>query len=388
MDLDAWPYPRQPVVPVAETVHERYQRRDLPRLHPRLPVLPGRDDHPAGPRAVDHHDRLDGRPRRWPPAASTRWGCCRCPVRTTARSTRSPWTWPTATRAQRRAVASLDARGRVQCDLGRGAEPQRPPVGPDVRSRGRHRSGMRKVINKMVTEEDLIRTVTTAYAGGWRQVKLYFMCGLPTETDEDVLAIAQLAGGSSRRAGRRAGARDIRCTVSIGGFVPKPHTPFQWAAQCEPRWWTRGCGRSRGALRADRAYGKSIGFRYHDGRAGPHRGPAVARRPPGGPGDPGVWRDGARFDGWSEYFSFERWVTAAEEALASEPVDLLGTLRVNVVTVRCSPGITWTRALTATGSGRTGRTPSPPRERPRWKIAGGLRVTNVGSVLPWVPRSR
>src|SRR2546429_6225596 len=90
---------------------------------------------------------------------------------------------------------------------------------------------IRKVINKMVTEDDLIETVRTAYANGWRQVKLYFMCGLPTETDEDVLAIARVA----RRvieAGRKAtGRRDIRCTVSIGAFVPKPHTPFQWAAQ-------------------------------------------------------------------------------------------------------------------------------------------------------------
>ena len=110
---------------------------------------------------------------------------------------------------------------------------------------------MRKVINKMVTEDDLIRTVTTAYASGWRQVKLYFMCGLPTETDEDVLAIAELAK-KVIRAGREAtGRRDIRCTVSIGGFVPKPHTPFQWAAQCDPRPSTPGCARCGGALRAD-----------------------------------------------------------------------------------------------------------------------------------------
>jgi radical SAM superfamily enzyme YgiQ (UPF0313 family) len=120
----------------------------------------------------------------------------------------------------------------------------------------------------MVTEEDLLRTVTTAYASGWRQVKLYFMCGLPTETDADVLAIAQLA----RRviaAGREAtGRRDIRCTVSIGGFVPKPHTPFQWAAQCAPEVVDARLRALGGALRADRAYGKSIGFRYHDGKPG------------------------------------------------------------------------------------------------------------------------
>src|ERR1700744_1812454 len=93
---------------------------------------------------------------------------------------------------------------------------------------------IRKVINKMVTEDDLIRTVTTAYSSGWRQVKLYFMCGLPTETDEDVLAIAALAKRVIAAGRQTTGRRDIRCTVSIGGFVPKPQTPFQWAAQCAP----------------------------------------------------------------------------------------------------------------------------------------------------------
>ena len=65
MDLDEWPYPKQPLVPLAETVHERMSRRDLPRLHPRLPVLPGRHDHPPGARALDHRHRRDGRARRW-----------------------------------------------------------------------------------------------------------------------------------------------------------------------------------------------------------------------------------------------------------------------------------------------------------------------------------
>ena len=92
---------------------------------------------------------------------------------------------------------------------------------------------IRRVINKMVTEEDLIKTVTTAYSSGWRQVKLYFMCGLPTETDEDVLAIARLARRVIEAGRAASGRRDIRCTVSIGAFVPKPHTPFQWAAQCD-----------------------------------------------------------------------------------------------------------------------------------------------------------
>src|SRR6201987_5287348 len=117
----------------------------------------------------------------------------------------------------------------------------------------------------MVTEEDLIRTVPTAYGSGWRQVKLYFMCGLPTETDGDVLAIADLAK-KVIAAGREAtGRRDIRCTVSIGGVVPKPHPPFQWAAQCPPDVVDARLRALGTALRSDRSYGRAIGYRYHEG---------------------------------------------------------------------------------------------------------------------------
>jgi radical SAM family uncharacterized protein len=200
-------------------------------------------------------------------------------------------------------------------------------------SRGGRRSGltfapeggterMRKVINKMVTEDDLIRTVTTAYASGWRQVKLYFMCGLPTETDEDVVAIADLAR-KVIKAGREAtGRRDIRCTVSIGGFVPKPHTPFQWAGQARHETVDTRLRSLGGALRAAPGYGRAVGYRYHDGKPsivegllsrGDRRVAGVIRA---------AWADGARFDGWSEHFSFERWERCVREALAGEPVDL------------------------------------------------------------------
>jgi hypothetical protein len=181
---------------------------------------------------------------------------------------------------------------------------------------------MRAVINKMVTEEDLIRTVTTAYSSGWRQVKLYFMCGLPTETDADVLAIADLAKKVIAAGREASGRKDIRCTVSIGGFVPKPHTPFQWAGQCPPAVVDARLRALGSALRSDRVYGKSIGFRYHDGSPSVIEG-LLSR------GDRRVssvilaaWRDGARFDGWSEYFSYQRWITACETALADTPVDL------------------------------------------------------------------
>jgi radical SAM superfamily enzyme YgiQ (UPF0313 family) len=181
---------------------------------------------------------------------------------------------------------------------------------------------IRQVINKMVTKEDLIRTVTTAYGAGWRQVKLYFMCGLPTETDADVLEIAELAMEVIRIGRQVAGTKDIRCTVSIGGFIPKPHTPFQWAPQLDHEATDARLRLLREAINSDRSLGRAIGFRYHDGRPGivegllsrgDRRVGAVIRR---------AWEDGGRFDGWSEYFSFDRWMTAAEVALAGAGVDV------------------------------------------------------------------
>lgn len=181
---------------------------------------------------------------------------------------------------------------------------------------------MRKVINKMVTEEDLIRTVATAYGNGWRQVKLYFMCGLPTETDEDVLQIAELARRVIETGRQVSGTRDIRCTVSIGGFVPKPHTPFQWAAQLDHETTDARLRKLRDTIRADRQYGKAIGFRYHDGKPGIVEGLLSRGDRRVGAVIEQAWRDGARFDGWSEHFSFDRWMTAAQTALAEQVVDV------------------------------------------------------------------
>ena len=181
---------------------------------------------------------------------------------------------------------------------------------------------IRKVINKMVTEEDLIRTVTTAYANGWRQVKLYFMCGLPTETDEDVLQIAEVAKRVIEAGREASGMKDIRCTVSIGGFVPKPHTPFQWAAQLDHEATDARLHKLRDAIRADRRYGKSIGFRYHDGKPGIIEGLLSRGDRRVGAVIEQVWRQGARFDGWSEHFSYQAWADAAHDALSDVPVDL------------------------------------------------------------------
>ena len=181
---------------------------------------------------------------------------------------------------------------------------------------------LRKVINKMVSEEDLIRTVSTAYAQGWRQVKLYFMCGLPTETDEDILGIADLAREVIRAGRKASGQRDIRCTVSIGGFVPKSHTPFQWAGQAPWEVTDHRLKLLRETVRADREIARAVGFRYHDGRPGIVEGLLARGDRRVGRVIERVWRDGGRFDGWSEHFSFERWERAATAELSPLGVSL------------------------------------------------------------------
>src|SRR3954465_12869543 len=170
---------------------------------------------------------------------------------------------------------------------------------------------LRKVIHKMVSKDDLVKTVTTAYGAGWRQVKLYFMCGLPTETDEDVLEIADMARDVIRVGREVTGTRDIRCTVSIGGFVPKPHTPFQWASQLDAETTDRRLKLLRDAINADKSTAKAIGYRYHDGKPGIVEGLLSRGDRRIGKVIEQVWRDGGIFDGWREHFSYDRWMSVA-----------------------------------------------------------------------------
>ena len=166
---------------------------------------------------------------------------------------------------------------------------------------------LRDAINKNVTEEEILTTCATAFSGGWNNVKLYFMLGLPTETDEDVLAIADLVGKiiHTWRDHASSKKRGLSINLSTAFFVPKPFTPFQWEAQITPEEYLR-----RVHLLKENLKSRAVDYRYHssdlsfleavlargDRRLGPVLEYAV--------------RHGARLDGWDEYFRFDLWMDA------------------------------------------------------------------------------
>jgi len=166
---------------------------------------------------------------------------------------------------------------------------------------------LRDAINKNLTEEEILATCTNAFSGGWNNVKLYFMLGLPTETDEDVLGIAELVYKIIKCWQEHAQnkKRGLRVHVATAYFVPKPHTPFQWEQQITPAEYLRRC-----KLLKSHFYSKSITYDYHapdlsrleaifargDRRLGPVIEEAV--------------KNGAKLDGWDEYFNYGVWFDA------------------------------------------------------------------------------
>ena len=166
---------------------------------------------------------------------------------------------------------------------------------------------LRQVINKLISDDDLFAAVESAYSQGWRRVKLYFLIGLPTETDEDTLGIVDLAE-KTLEIGRKH-HKSPSVTVSVGGFVPKPYTPFQWFGQNTEQELLRKIYLLRDAAKKIRG----LKLKWHDSRAtvvegilsrGDRRLAPVLEK---------VWQEGGIFQEWSEYFDIDLWKNAMEE---------------------------------------------------------------------------
>ena len=169
---------------------------------------------------------------------------------------------------------------------------------------------LRDVINKNVTLEALLNSCHTAFAGGYNAVKLYFMLGLPTETDEDVLGIADVAARVMHawRESAPNKQRGVRITVSTSYFVPKPHTAFQWEPQITREEYER-----RVQLLRENMTTKTVTYNWHDGQTSFIE--AVLARGDRRLGNvlETVWRKGGHLDAWEEYFSLDRWLEAFDE---------------------------------------------------------------------------
>jgi radical SAM family uncharacterized protein len=171
---------------------------------------------------------------------------------------------------------------------------------------------LRQVINKLIREEDLYGAVESAYSQGWRRMKLYFLTGLPTETDADTLGIAELARNCIE-IGRRY-HKSPSITVSVGGFVPKPFTPFQWFGQNTVAELQRKINLLREDLRKHRA----VQLKWHDPKASLVEGIASRGDRRIGAVIEEVWRKGGTFQEWSEKFDYSLWM----EAMAMHGLDV------------------------------------------------------------------
>ncbi len=321
MDLDAWPYPKQPLVPLAEAVHERMSVEIFRGCTRGCRFCQaGMITRPVRERSITGIGEMVERGL----AATGFEEVGLLSLSSADHSEIAGITKGLADRYEGEQVGLSLPSTRVDAfnidlanELTRNGRRSGLTFAPEGGS-----ERLRKVINKMVSEQDLIDTVAAAYGAGWRQVKLYFMCGLPTETDEDVVQIADLAKKVIDTGRRASGRRDIRCTVSIGGFVPKPHTPFQWAGQLGADETDARLAKLRDAVRGDRRYASAIGFRYHDGKPGIVEGLLSRGDRRVGRVIEHVWRAGGRFDGWREYFSYDAWMAACASELAAYGLDV------------------------------------------------------------------
>ncbi|WP_420627009.1 TIGR03960 family B12-binding radical SAM protein [Candidatus Poriferisodalis sp.] len=320
-DLGEWPYPRRQLVPVTEVVHDRLS----------VEVFRGCT---RGCRFCQAG--MITRPVRERPAAQVR-------EMVTAGLERSGYdevSLMSLSTADYSGVAELvrdtvsagtaGAMGTDGAADGNGLDPSRISVSlPSLRvdaftvdvaaqvSRAR-RTGLtfapeagswrlRQIINKLITEEDLYGAVRSAYSQGWHRMKLYFLTGLPSEMDPDTEAIAHLADACAR-IGQEYNKR-ASVTVSLGGFVPKPHTPFQWFGQNPPDELARKVRLVRAALGRNRR----VQLKWHDPAASAAEGIASRGDRRVGAAIEYVWRKGGTFQEWSERFDLDLW----EEAMAA-----------------------------------------------------------------------
>ncbi|MCR4442426.1 MAG: TIGR03960 family B12-binding radical SAM protein [Peptococcaceae bacterium] len=184
---------------------------------------------------------------------------------------------------------------------------------------------LRDVINKGVTEEDLLEVTAAAFHAGWTQIKLYFMIGLPTETTADLDGIAELARRVLRSGleilREKSGSRQPKITVSVSSFVPKAHTPFQWEAQDNLHRL-----REKQQYLKERIRDRRIAYHYHQAELslleavfarGDRRLSAVLMK---------AWQKGCKFDSWTEHFNWQAWLEAFREE-GIEPAEIACSAR-------------------------------------------------------------
>ena len=187
---------------------------------------------------------------------------------------------------------------------------------------------LRDVINKNVTDDDLERAVRNAFENGWRRMKLYYMMGLPTETDEDIIAITDAAKrvleiGREVTGRPRRGKSGVSVSISVAVFVPKCYTPFQWQGQLE-----RSEVHRRQQLLLESADDRDIRISYHDAEVSVIEGALSKMGRAGFDVVLEAWKRGCRFDAWTDQFSYETWLAAGQavgidlEAVATEGFDL------------------------------------------------------------------
>lgn len=305
-DLEAWPYPRRQIVPLTETVHERFSveifrgcTRGCRFCQAGMITRPVRERRPETVRRLVEEGVEDtGFNEVGLLSLSSADHSAIGPIARDLADTYEGTTTSLSLPSTRVDAFNVTLSNELARNGRRAGLTFAPEAGSER---------LRAVINKMVSEDDLLRTAETAFAEGWRHIKLYFMVGLPTETDDDVLAIAQL-GIRTYEIARRYGHAN-KLTLSVGGFVPKPHTPFQWAAQDPPEEIRRKLSMIRHAIKEHRG----IKVRTNDPEEGVIEG-LLAR------GDRRVaatveraWQLGARFDGWHEMPTLDLWRRAMAE---------------------------------------------------------------------------